>query len=226
MDSSQGSSGHSQEAVREAVQAGMSAATGLPRVFAGGRLSPLLRYGASQETEGTEIDQSCSTKFRAKYPDLAVPVKFTTSQLHYLQNKAYSLSENPVGDGRSRAQGIKAVNTPLLRIVVEGSPGELNLLHCSVLYFVLTGSGKTFFMTRLQEAGRQLGWPVFAHLEKIETDWRINGVSVLEGGAEGGASSPAYIAQKRIAVSNFKRLFDPPCYSDTAIHIFVCIHKL
>ena len=81
-------------------------------------------------------------------------------------------------------------------------------------------------MTRLQEAGRQLGWPVFAHLEKIETDWCINGVSVLEGGAEGGASSPAYIAQKRIAVSNFKRLFDPPCYSDTAVNIFVCILKL
>ena len=133
MDSSQGSS--SQEVVRDAVQASMSVTTGLPRVFAGGRLSPLLRYGASQETESNVIDQSCSDKFKRLYPDLAVPVRFTTSQLHYLQNKAYSLSENPVGDGRCRAQGIKAINTPLLRIVVEGSPGELiNLLHIYVLY--------------------------------------------------------------------------------------------
>ena len=76
-------------------------------------------------------------------------------------------------------------------------------------------------MTRLQEAGRQLGWPVFCHLEKLDTDWRIGGVSVLEGGAEGGASSPAYIAQKRISISNFKRNSDPPAYCDVSVHCYV-----
>ena len=128
MDSSQGD-GSSQEVLQDAVQASMSAVTGLPRVFAGGRLSPLLRYGATLETESNVLDQSCVAKFNTKYPDLAKPVKFTTSQLHYLQNKSYTLGENPVGDGRSRAQGIKAVDTPLLRIVVEGSPGETVLLY-------------------------------------------------------------------------------------------------
>ena len=120
MESSQGEATSSQDLSQEAVRTAVSAVTGLPRVFAGGRLSPLLRHSATIETEANDLSQTFKEKFAAKYPGLVKPIKFTTAQLHYLQNKAYTLEENPQGDGRNYSAGIKALDTPVLRITVEG----------------------------------------------------------------------------------------------------------
>ena len=59
-----------------------------------------------------------------------------------------------------------------------------------------------------------------AHVEKLDSDWTMNGKSILEGGAEAGVMSATYYAQRRISLSNHKRYYEPAATQDEGLHLF------
>ena len=59
-----------------------------------------------------------------------------------------------------------------------------------------------------------------AHVERLDSDWTMNGKSILEGGAAAGPMSATYYAQRRIALSNFKRYQEPASRADEGLHLY------
>ena len=62
-----------------------------------------------------------------------------------------------------------------------------------------------------------------SHVERLESDWVVNGRSVLDQQNEEGdgqSDGAAYFAQRRISLSNFKRYQQPSSHHDEGIHLY------
>ena len=120
--------------------------TGLPKVFG----TMVSDSSSSQDSQGTsssvgggnnnnkaEVRDMWAAKFRTSYPGLCDPVRLTEAQVDKLSSMPCTIVETPSGEGRNN--DVDAVQVPLVRYVLEGSPvGAMlvvqyyNVLNCTV----------------------------------------------------------------------------------------------
>ena len=92
--------------------------TGLPVVFAGDEMQQRQVQEAGEQNNNKD---RWAKRFEAKYPKLQHVVRLSQEQVSYLESLTYdSMDETPAGSGR--ADGVEAIQTPLSRLAVEGSP--------------------------------------------------------------------------------------------------------
>ena len=57
-------------------------------------------------------------------------------------------------------------------------------------------------------------------MEKLHSDWCVNGKSVLERATDDEDTVTTFFAQRRIGLANFKRYTEPPAHHDDGSHYF------
>lgn len=62
--------------------------------------------------------------------------------------------------------------------------------------------------------------PCSGHVERLHSDWIVNGRSVLERAADEDDDTTTFFAQRRISLSNFKRFSEPSSKHDEGAHLF------
>ena len=103
---------------------------GLPKNFIGDSVSRD-QCNAMQRTNNNKgevvlsLADRYARRFQAAYPNLQQVIKLSKQHRQYLDSLSYDHhSESPTGDGRSYGRAIRHTPVPLIRLAVEGPPGE------------------------------------------------------------------------------------------------------